>query len=97
MTFGCADEVSEEIAKYAISRGVALKFVRSEPRRIRVKCEDGCPFLLYVSKDGSNLRLVVKTLVPKHNRYRIFNNPRDFSKFFAKLYKQKNLEKHITK
>ena len=30
MTFGCADEVREEIAKYAISRGVALKFVRSD-------------------------------------------------------------------
>ena len=30
MIFGCVDEVREEIAKYAISRGVALKFVRSD-------------------------------------------------------------------
>ena len=61
MTFGCADEVREEIAKYAISMGVALKFVRSEPGRMRLKCEDGCHFLLYVSKEVSNPRLSMKT------------------------------------
>ena len=93
MTFGCADEVREEIAKYAISRGVALKFVRSEPGRIRMKCEDECPFLLYVRKDGSNPGLAVKTLVPKHKCYKNFNNPREYAKFLAKLYKQNFLEK----
>ena len=67
MIFDCVYGVREEIAKYAISRGVALKFVRSERRRIRVKCADECPFVLYVSKDGSNPRLAVKALVPKHN------------------------------
>ena len=55
MTFSCADEVRDSIAKYAISKDVALKFVRSEPTRISVKCEDECPFLLYVSKYGCNL------------------------------------------
>ena len=55
------------IAKYAISRGDALKFVKSKLGRIRVKCKDGCPFLLYVSKDGSNAKLIVKTFVPMHN------------------------------
>ena len=69
------------------------KFVRSEPRKIRVKCEDGCPFLLYVSKDGCNPRLAVKTLVPKHNWYRILSNSRASAKFLAKLHKQKILEK----
>ena len=64
-----------------------LKFVRSEPGRIRLKFEDGYPFLLYVNKDGSNLRLVVNTLVPEHNCYRIFSNPRASAKFLAKLYK----------
>ena len=42
MTFSCANEVREEIAKY-ISRGVALKFVRSEPIRIKVRCGDEYP------------------------------------------------------
>ena len=47
-----------------------------------VKCEDGCPFLLYLSKDGSNPDLVVKTLVPTHNCYRIFKNPRASAKIY---------------
>ena len=84
----------EEIAKYAISKGVALKYVRSEPNKIRVKCEDGCPFLLYLSKDGSNPSLVVKTLVPEHNCYRIFKNLTASLKIIAMLFKQKILNKH---
>ena len=53
MTFSCAKNVREEIAKYAIFRCVALKYARSEPSIIRVKCENECPLLLYLSKDGS--------------------------------------------
>ena len=73
---------------------MALKFVKSEPRRIRVNYEDGYLFLLYVRKDCSNPELATKTLVPKHNGYIIFSNPRAFAKFLAKLYEQKNLKKH---
>ena len=94
MTFGCAYEVREEIAKYVISRGVALKFVRSELGRIGAKCEDRCPFLLYVNKDGSNPLLAVNTLVLEHKYYRIFSNQRAAAKFLAKLYKKLFLEKH---
>ena len=79
MSFSCTTDVREEIAKCVISRGVTLKYVRSEPDIIRVKCEDGCPFLLYVSKDGSNLGLVVKTLVREHKCYRIFKNLRAYA------------------
>ena len=35
----------------------------------------------------TNPRLAVKTLVPDHNCYRIFINPKVTSKFLAKLYK----------
>ena len=43
---------------------------------IRVKCENQCPFVLLVSKDNANPGLVVKTLAPDHNCYRIFTNPK---------------------
>ena len=94
MTFSCTNEVREEIAKYVISRGVALKFVRSEPIRIRVRCEDECPLKLYVSKDCCNLGLVVKTFALEHKCYRIFSNLRASAMFLTKLYKQIFLEKH---
>ena len=94
MSFSSTADVREEIAKYVISRGVTLKYVRSELGKIRVKCEDGCPFLLYVIKDGSNPGLELKTLVPEHNCYRIFKNPRAFAKIIALLFNQKILKRH---
>ena len=58
MTFENAFIVRESIIKYCIYRGVALKFVKNERNKIRVKCEDQCPFVLLVSKDNSNPRQV---------------------------------------
>ena len=60
MTFPNAAEVRKSITKYCVSRGVTLKYVKNERNRIRVKCEDQCPFVLLVSKDNNNLGLVVK-------------------------------------
>ena len=38
--------------------------------------------------------LVVKTLVPDHNCYRIFTNPKVTTKFLAKLYKNRILDEN---
>ena len=65
MTFCNGSEVKESISRYVICRGVLLKFVKNEPTRMQVICEDGCPILLLVSKDSSNFCLKVKTLVSK--------------------------------
>ena len=75
MTLSNASSIRESISWYAISRGVHLKFVKNDSTRIRVKCEYGCPFLLLVSKDGSNLGLARKKLVQDHNCYIIFHKP----------------------
>ena len=92
MTFANAAKVRESITKYCISRGVALKFVKNERNKIRVKCQDQCPFVLLVSKDNYNPRPVVKTLVLDHNCYRIFTNPRVSTTFLAQHYKTKFLK-----
>ena len=60
MTFPNADEVRKSITKHCISRRVALKYVKNERNRIRVKHEDQCPFVLLVSKYNNNLGLIVK-------------------------------------
>ena len=83
MTFPNAAEVRKSITKYCISRGVALKYVKNERNRIRVKLEDQCPFVLLVSKYNNNLGLVIKTLVSDYNYYRIFTNPRVSAAFLA--------------
>ena len=71
-----------------------MKFVKNERNRIRVKCEDQCPFVLLVSNDNSNPGLVVKTLVQDHNCYRIFAYTRVSTTFLAQHYKTKILENH---
>ena len=40
MTFPNAAEVRKSIIKYCNSKGVALKYVKNERNRLRVKCED---------------------------------------------------------
>ena len=83
MTFPNVAEVRKSITKYCIYRGVALKYVKNERNRIRVKSEYQCPFVSLVSKDNNNLGLIVRTLVPGHNCYRIFTNPKVSGAFLA--------------
>ena len=97
MTFPNATEVRKTITKYCISRGVALKYVKNEINRIRVKCEDQCPFVLLVSKDNNNFGLVVKSFVPDHNCYRTVTNPRVSAALLAQHYKTIMLENHAYK
>ena len=61
---------------------------------IQIKCEDGAFFFFFfLSKDGSNLKLVVKTLIQDHNYYRIFTNLTCIKKFLAYHYKGKIMAK----
>ena len=97
MTFPNAAKVRKCIIKYCIFTGVALKYVKNERNRIRVKCEDQCPFVLLVSKDNNNLGLVVTTLVLDNNCYRTFTNPKVSAAFLAQHYKIGILENHAYK
>ena len=87
ITFANAGKAREAIAKYAIAQGKKLKIHPNEPHRIRVKCinEEGCPFLLYISKDGDNPGLAVKTLQAQHRCYRHFSLPSASYSFLTKI------------
>ncbi|KAK1392488.1 hypothetical protein POM88_011544 [Heracleum sosnowskyi] len=93
MTFSNAFEVREAITKYGISQGVSLKYVKNKPSRLRVKCEKGCPFSLFVSKDGNQPGLRVKTFLEEHNCFRIFNNARCSTRFIASHFKSRILNR----
>ena len=97
MTFPNAAKVKKSITKYCISREVTLKYVKNERNRIRVKCEDQCPFVLLVSKGNDNLGLVVKTLVQDHNCYRTLTNPRVSVAFLTQHYKTIIIGNHAYK
>lgn len=82
-----------DIDKYAINAGVKLKMKKSEPARVNVVCQDGCPFVLYASKDGSNPGMMVKTLNLEHRCSRVLKNPRASVKWLASYFKSKVQEK----
>ena len=65
-----------------------MKFVKNERNRIRLKCEDQCPFVLLVSKDNNNLGLAIQRSIPDHNYYKFSATS------LAQHYKTKILENH---
>ena len=95
MRFSSAVEARESIIRYGISMRVTLKYLKNEPTRMRVKCvEDGCPFLLFVSKGSSNPSLTIKALVEEHNHpfQRILPSKACTARFLAKHFKNKILQ-----
>ena len=91
MTFGDAKEARDAISRYAVARGVRLKLNPNEKLRIRAKCKNdsNCPFVVFVSQDGRNPGLVVKTYKPEHTCYRNFKIPQASAEYLAKYFKEK--------
>ncbi|KAH6767404.1 hypothetical protein C2S52_018387 [Perilla frutescens var. hirtella] len=91
MAFANAKEARFAISNYSVAKGVALKLKPNEPYRIRTKCknEKGCPFMLFISKDGRNPGLVVKRLMNEHKCFREFKIPQASASFLANHYKEK--------
>ena len=64
------------IAKYAIARGVEIKFEKNENTRVRCRCKQACPWVLYASLEKKSGDFLVKTYNPNHRCTRIWkNNP----------------------
>ncbi|XP_048228242.1 uncharacterized protein LOC125369516 [Ricinus communis] len=91
MTFANANEARQAIANYGVALSVKLKINPNEPFRLRVKCinEESCPFVLFISKDGKNLGLAVKTLIPEHRCFRDFLLPSATARFLANYFKDR--------
>ncbi|KAK8481497.1 hypothetical protein V6N11_074125 [Hibiscus sabdariffa] len=64
----------EAVRKYAIAKGVALRFKKSEPKRVRVCCKVGCPWSLFATMDKMYDCFVVKTYYPVHKCVRTNEN-----------------------
>ena len=74
---------------------MTLKYVKNESTRVRIQCaKDGYPFVLLVSKDGSNPSLAIKTLVKEHNHQfqRVLPNQACNARFLANHFKHKILK-----
>ncbi|XP_057801530.1 uncharacterized protein LOC131016805 [Salvia miltiorrhiza] len=89
MTFADAKDAKDAIHAYGVKFGYKLKFLKNEPKRIRVVCmnEVSCPFVILVSKDGDIEGLMVKTLVADHTCNKQREVPSVSQGYLAKYFK----------
>ncbi|KAL3381480.1 hypothetical protein AABB24_001550 [Solanum stoloniferum] len=90
MVFENVKKFREALSKYAIERGCQLDKIHNDQRRVKVKCKaNGCPWILYASKDFKSSDFIIKTYNPRHKCYRTNTNTMCNSKFLAKYYKSR--------
>ncbi|XP_057793129.1 uncharacterized protein LOC131009738 [Salvia miltiorrhiza] len=89
MTFAGAKEVRDALNTYSVNFGYKLKFLKNEPKRVRVVCigDSTCPFLFLASKDGDTEGLIVKTLVAEHTCCRQRQVPSASQAYLANFFK----------
>ncbi|GMJ02049.1 MUSTANG 7 [Hibiscus trionum] len=79
------------VRKYAIAKVVALTYLKSEPKRLRVRCRENCPWLLFASFDRQAECLVVKTYNHVHTCFRTNKNKLLTCKHIQKVFKDRIL------
>ncbi|KAK8605627.1 hypothetical protein V6N13_102403 [Hibiscus sabdariffa] len=84
-------QFKEAVRKYAIAKGVALRFKKSEPKRVRVCCKVGCPWSLFASMDKRYDYFLVKTYNPVHKCVRTYKNPILTSKHIENVFRDRIL------
>ena len=74
MIFKSVDEFREALSKYAVARGVKLTIRPNERKRVKVKCKEGCPWLLFDSLDRKSNNFIIKTYNLVHKCYKSNRN-----------------------
>lgn len=91
MIFQNVQECRDALAKYAIMKGLQIRFIKNDQVKIRAECMEKCPWKFLASKNSHNNDFVVKTYVPNHKCYRKNTNPMATSKSLSKLLKDRLL------
>ncbi|KAL4378422.1 hypothetical protein GQ457_02G034530 [Hibiscus cannabinus] len=84
-------QFKEAVRKYAIAKGVALRFKKSEPKRVRVCFKVGCHWSLFASIDKRYGCFLVKTYYPVHKCVRTNKNPNLTSKHIENVFRDRIL------
>ncbi|XP_009786802.1 uncharacterized protein [Nicotiana sylvestris] len=89
MTFKDLTEANEVIGYYVVSNKRGLKLDKSDKRRLRYKCQIGCPFKYLISKDGKDQGVKIKTWRDEHDCGEVFENRRATPAALARYFKRK--------
>nr|XP_016487065.1 PREDICTED: uncharacterized protein LOC107807234 [Nicotiana tabacum] len=89
MTFKDLTEANEVIGYYVVSNKRGLKLDKSDKRRLRYKCQIGCPFKYLISKDGKDQGVKIKTWRDEYDCGEVFENRRATPAALARYFKRK--------
>ncbi|XP_050233824.1 uncharacterized protein LOC126682258 [Mercurialis annua] len=97
MFFSNLGEVRYAIARYAVMKGMCIRYVKNDLQRVRAKCMVGCPWVMQVSPHNADQNWTIKTYEPEHRCTR--SNKVKFcdSNFLSKRYKTMITNLHYIK
>ena len=83
MVFKDVCEFRRAVTKYTVRKRVSVEKWVNKPEKIRVRCKDGCPWLLYAGLDKTTNDFMIKTYIPKHTCNKTTKNDLCNTKFLA--------------
>jgi len=89
MTFKNLDDARKTCNLYALATKKPLKVAKSDRKRLRYRCIEGCPFAILVSLDGKGPGYKLKTLKQEHNCEEALHNPRATTNTLSHYFKSK--------
>ncbi|XP_049381167.1 uncharacterized protein LOC125845664 [Solanum stenotomum] len=92
MVFKDVKEFRQTITKYAVRRRVHVETWVNEPKKIKVRCKDGCPWLLYGCLDKTTNNFMIKTYNPKHTCNKTTRNYLCNAKFLSEAFRERIIE-----
>ena len=72
------------MTEYAVEGGWGIRFVKNDKVRVRAVCQQGCKFVVYLTKLPRELSFQLKTLQLEHSCSRCYKNLRLTTNFIAK-------------
>lgn len=84
--FTSADVVKAAVKEYALQAKKKVHFVKNDKTRIVVKCMDGCPFYLRVSKSSHDTYFQIVRFESTHTCHRTAKNRQAKTKWIAKKF-----------
>ncbi|XP_060211943.1 uncharacterized protein LOC132639517 [Lycium barbarum] len=96
LQFESVNEFRTAVTKYTVHEHVAIEKCINEATRVRVRCVEGCPWLLFASLDSRTNNFVVKTYNPIHtcdptNRNKLCNTKFLSSHYNERIKEQPNI------
>ncbi|KAI8530409.1 hypothetical protein RHMOL_Rhmol11G0056100 [Rhododendron molle] len=89
MEFKTHAQFRDAVKEHSIKGGKAITFFKSDRDKVRAKCRDGCPWLIYASYVPSDVVYRIKRYDSEHSCNRSFHVPWVSTKWILNKYKER--------